>query len=342
MSMTKEFPATEALASAAPHRSTATWQWVLLVLVGIAIAVLPVFLLESFRLFQLTMAVIMALAILGLNIVTGFNGQISLGHGAFYAVGAYTTAILVYHLEWSFWWTLPVSAVICATLGYGIGFPALRLGGLYLALTTFALAVAVPQLLKLNALEHWTGGVQGLFILKPEPPAGVALTPDQWMYLVALGISGVLFLLAWNLVRSRIGRALMATRDHPTAAEAMGMDTASLKTRAFAASALITGIAGSLSAAVVEFVAPDSFTIFVSITLFVGMVAGGVASILGSVFGGLFVLFVPNIAEAISKSAPGVIYGVILILFLFLLPDGFAGLLRRIAARIIRPHNGAS
>jgi branched-chain amino acid transport system permease protein len=318
----------------APAGSRA-WRAVLLV-GGIAAAVAPVWLLESFQLFQLTMAVIMALAVLGLNIVSGYNGQISLGHGAFYAVGAYVTAILMSHFDWSFWATLPFSAAICAAVGYGVGFPALRLGGLYLALTTFSLAVAVPQILKHKAIEDWTGGVQGLFLVKPDAPAGLALSPDQWMYLVAVGVSAVCFFGVWNLVHSRIGRALMATRDNPTAAEAMGMDIASLKTKAFAVSAMITGIAGSLSAVAIEFVAPDSFGFNVSITLFVGMVVGGVASILGSLFGGLFVLFVPNLAEAISKAAPGVIYGVILILFLFLLPDGFAGLLRRIAARLTR------
>lgn len=321
-------------AIASTRAVTPAWQRALMIVAGILVALAPLWVLESFHLFQLTMAVIMALAVLGLNIVTGYNGQISLGHGAFYAVGAYVTAILMFHLEWSFWATLPVSALVCTAFGWGVGFPALRLGGLYLALTTFALAVAVPQLLKHKALEDWTGGVQGLFIVKPEPPSFLPLSPDQWMYLVAVGIAAVVFLLAANLIRGRIGRALMATRDHPTAAEAMGMDIADLKTKAFAVSAMITGIAGSLSAVAIEFVAPDSFTFFVSITLFVGMVAGGVASILGSLFGGLFVLFVPNIAESISKAAPGVIYGVILILFLFLLPDGFAGLLRRIAARL--------
>ena len=154
------------------------------------------------------------------------------------------------------------------------------------------------------------------------------------MYLVALGIAAVFYLLAWNLIRSRIGRALMATRDNPTAAEAMGMDIAMLKTRVFAVSAMVTGIAGSLSAVAVEFISPESFGFFESITFFVGIVVGGVASIPGSVFGGLFVVFVPNIAESISRAAPGVIYGIILILFLFLLPDGVAGLLRRIAARL--------
>ncbi|MEI6160898.1 MAG: branched-chain amino acid ABC transporter permease [Roseococcus sp.] len=310
-----------------------------LILAGFALALLPLWVLESFHLFQLTLAVIMALAVLGLNIVTGYNGQISLGHGAFFAVGAYATAIPMSLLDWSFWATLPVSAVVCGVVGWGVGFPALRLGGLYLALTTFALAVAVPQILKHKAVEAWTGGVQGLFLLKPEAPEWLKLSPDQYMYVVALLVAGVCYLLTANLLRGRIGRAMMAVRDNPTAAEAMGMDLASLKTRTFAVSAIITGMAGSLSAAVVEFVAPDSFTFILSISLFVGMVVGGVGSILGSVFGGLFVLFVPNLAEAISRSAPGVIYGAILILFLFVLPDGVAGLVRRFTTkkRIIKP-----
>lgn len=334
MSATKGLPADAAIPAIPAAVETPAWQRLLLIAAGIVVAIAPIFVLESFHLFQLTMAVIMALAVLGLNIVSGYNGQISLGHGAFFAVGAYCTAILMSHWDWSFWATLPVSAVVCGLIGYGIGFPALRLAGHYLALTTFSLAVAVPQILKHKSIEDWTGGVQGLFLVKPDAPAGIPLTADQWMYVVTVIVAGVCFLLAWNLIRSRIGRALIATRDHPTAAEAMGMDIGSLKTRAFAVSAVITGIAGSLSAVAVEFVAPDSFGFGVSITLFVGMVVGGVASILGSLFGGLFVLFVPNIAEAISKAAPGVIYGVILILFLFLLPDGFAGLLRRIAGRL--------
>ena len=336
MSATEEVPVADALPVVDTHRGTAGWKVALVVLGLAAAAVLPIAFLESFQLFQLTMAIVMAVAVLGLNIVTGYNGQISLGHGAFFAVGAYATAVLMSHYDWSFWATLPVSAAVCAAVGYGIGFPALRLGGLYLALTTFSLAVAVPQILKHRWIEDWTGGVQGLFLVKPDPPGWAPVNADQWMYLVALGVAAACFLLTRNLIRSRIGRALMATRDHPTAAEAMGMDIASLKTRAFAVSAMVTGIAGSLSAVAVEFVAPDSFSFGVSITFFVGMVVGGVASIAGSIFGGLFVLFVPNIAEAISKAAPGVIYGVILILFLFLLPGGVAGLLRQAAARLAR------
>lgn len=296
----------------------------------------PTFTFSDYHLFQLTMVVVYAMAILGLVILTGLNGQISLGHGAFYAIGAYTTAILMYQYEWPYWATLPVSAVVCAAVGFLIGLPALRLGGLYLALTTFALAVAVPQILKHNALEQWTGGVQGLVIDKPDPPFGLDLSQDQWLYLFSLAIGGVLFLLAWNIVRGRIGRAMMAIRDHALAAEAMGIDIALLKTRTFALSAMYTGIAGSLGAIVVQFVAPDSFGIFVSIYFFVGLVVGGVSSIGGAIIGGAFIEFVPNLAEKVSKAAPGAVYGVILIAVMFLAPGGVAGLLRTQFARFRR------
>ncbi len=229
------------------------------------------------------MVVVYAIAILGLAILTGFNGQISLGHGAFYAIGAYVTAILMYQYNVPYWATLPVSAIVCAVIGFLIGLPALRLAGLYLALTTFALAVAVPQILKHECSRPWTGGVQGLVIDKPDPPFGLDMSPDQWLYLFTLFVGALLFLLAWNIVRGRIGRAMMAIRDHALAAEAMGIDIALLKTRTFALSAMYTGVAGSLGAIVVQFVAPDSFGIFVSIYFFVGLVVGGVASIGGAI-----------------------------------------------------------
>src|ERR1700739_3154285 len=132
------------------------------------VAIVPTLVFSNYHLFQLTMVVVYAIAILGLAILTGFNGQISLGHGAFYAIGAYVTAVLMYQYDVPYWATLPVSAVVCAAVGFLIGLPALRLGGLYLALTTFALAVAVPQILKYKAFEDWTGGVQGLVIDKPD------------------------------------------------------------------------------------------------------------------------------------------------------------------------------
>src|SRR5690348_6475323 len=311
------------------------------IVVWLLVLLAPTFSFSDYHLFQLTMVVVYAIAILGLAILTGFNGQISLGHGAFYAIGAYVTAILMYQYEVPYWATLPASAIVCAAVGFLIGLPALRLGGLYLALTTFALAVAVPQILKHNLLEHWTGGVQGLVIDKPDPPFGLDLSPDQWLYMFSLTVGALLFLLAWNITRGRIGRAMRAIRDHALAAEAMGIDIALLKTRTFALSALFTGIAGSLGAIVVQFVAPDSFGVFVSIYFFVGLVVGGVASIGGAILGGLFIEFVPNLAESVSKAAPGAVYGVILIAVMFLMPSGAAGFIGSMFARFRRGRKSA-
>src|SRR5580698_2621731 len=309
--------------------------WLVPILVILA-AVVPLAGFSDYHLFQLTMVVVYAIAILGLALLIGFNGQISLGHGAFYAIGAYTTAILMSTWNVPYWATLPISAVVCAIVGFLVGLPALRLEGLYLALTTFALAVAVPQVLKYKLFEDWTGGVQGLVIDKPEAPFGLPLSPDQWLYLFTVGVAVVLYIIAWNIVRGRVGRAMMAIRDHAMAAEAMGIDIAMLKTRTFALSAMFTGVAGSLGAIVVQFVAPDSFGIFVSIYFFVGLVVGGVSSIGGAILGGLFIEFVPNLAEQVSKAAPGAVYGVILIAVMFLMPGGAASFIGSLFARFRR------
>jgi branched-chain amino acid transport system permease protein len=322
-------------APVARPRAVASWQvigWLVLLVAAVG----ATFVFSGYHLFQLTMVVVYALAVLGLAIVTGFNGQISLGHGAFYAIGAYSTAILMAQYDVPYWATLPVAAVVCAAFGFLIGLPALRLGGLYLALTTFALAVAMPQILKHKALEDWTGGVQGLVIDKPDAPFGLPLSSDQWVYLFTLGVGVVMYVLAWNLLRGRIGRGMRAIRDQPTAAEAMGIDLAMFKTRTFAVSAMFTGVAGSLGAIAIQFVAPDSFGVFVSITLFVGLVVGGVASIAGTIFGAIFIQFIPNIADQVSKAAPGAIYGVILIAVMFLAPSGAAGFLHKLVGRLFR------
>jgi branched-chain amino acid transport system permease protein len=304
--------------------------WVFLLLAAVA----PLMFASDYQLFQLTMVVVYAVAVLGLNLVTGYNGQISLGHGAFYAVGAYVTAIMMDKWDVPYWATLPVSAVVCAAFGFLLGLPALRLGGLYLALTTFALAVATPQLLKYKGFDPWTGGVQGIVITKPDAPFGLPMNADQWLYLFSLAVGALMFLLAANLVSGRIGRGMKAIRDQPLAAEAMGIDIAMFKTRTFAVSAMFTGIAGSLGAIAIQFVAPDSFTVQQSIFFFVGMVVGGTASIAGPVFGAVFIEFVPNFADQISKAAPGAVYGVILIACMFLMPSGMAGFARRAWGRV--------
>jgi branched-chain amino acid transport system permease protein len=296
----------------------------LLAMLALACA-LP-FALSNFRLFQFTQVYIYAIAILGLNMLTGYNGQFSLGHGAFYAIGAYVSAIMMDRWNVHYAWTIPVAAVICLVVGFLFGLPALRLEGLYLALATFSLALAVPQILKY--FEHWTGGSQGIVLSKPSAPFGLKLSPDQWLYYVTLAILVLLFWLGANLLRGRVGRAIVAIRDNHIAAEAMGINNALYKSLVFGVSAAYTGVAGALSASVVAFVAPDSFDVFLSITLLIGGVIGGLASISGAVFGALFIQFVPNWAQDISKAAPWAIFGVFLIVFMYVMPFGIAGAIR--------------
>ena len=204
--------------------------------IGLAVllagAVALPFLVSNYRVFQFNLVLIYAIVLLGLNILTGYNGQISLGHGAFYAIGAYVAAILMDHFGWPYWATLPVAGLACFVFGFLFGLPALRLRGHYLALATFALAVAMPQILKYKHIEQWTGGVQGIVIIKPDAPFGLKITPDQWLYLFTLAILVLMFAIGWNLLRGRVGRALVAIRDHPVAAEAMGVHSALYKTLA--------------------------------------------------------------------------------------------------------------
>jgi branched-chain amino acid transport system permease protein len=292
-----------------------------------ATAALP-FAVKNFVVFQLTMVLIYGIAIMGLNLLTGFNGQFSLGHSAFFAVGAYTAAILMNNYDIGYIWTLPAAALTAFIAGILFGLPALRLEPIYLALATYALAVAMPQLLKLTPLEPWTGGVQGITLIKPDPPFGLPLNPDQWLYEFTLGTGLILYFCARNLVNSRTGRALMAIRDNPIAARAMGINLSFYKTMAFGTSALFTGIAGALAAIAVQFVAPDSFTFSLSIGLLVGLVVGGLAWLPGALVGGAFVLFVPNIADSVSKGLSGAVYGVILFVIIYLAPFGAGGLWR--------------
>jgi branched-chain amino acid transport system permease protein len=314
------------------------WLWAILVLAFGIPLLEPLFpdVVSNYRLFLVSTMIIAAIAVLGLNLLTGFNGQISLGHGAFYAVGAYTAAILMDKLNVPYFATLPAAAVVCFVVGYLFGQPALKLEGHYLALATFALALAVPQILKYKWLEDLTGGVQGIVLNKPEVPFNLPLNEDQWLYYYCLVTMVVLFWAANNMLKSRSGRAMMAIRDHYMAADTMGINTARYKTVTFGISAAYTGIAGALSASAIAFVAPDSFNIFLSIKFLIGLVVGGVGSLTGSVVGGIFYVLVDNSAQAIStflKNDLGLqfdvsaytIFGLLLIILMYLMPQGLVG-----------------
>jgi branched-chain amino acid transport system permease protein len=300
-------------------------------LVVLALLILVPLFVKNFIIFQMTMLLVYGLAVLALNILTGGSGQFSLGQSAFYAVGAYTSAILMEHAGMNYALTLPVAGLICFLFGFLFGQPALRLSGVYLALATFALATAMPQLLKLGYFETWTGGVQGLVVTKPDAPEIVRsvlswfhlkMSQDMWLYYFTLALTIAIYIFSVNLLKSRSGRAFMAIRDNEIAASAMGIDVALYKTLAFGVSAGITGVAGGLGAIAVQFVAPDSFTIQLAIALFLGMVVGGVGWLPGSIIGSAFIIFVPNIAEGISKGLSGAVFGVILFLVIFLVPHG--------------------
>jgi len=310
-------------------------QLILNALLLLAACALPL-VVSDYRVFQFNLVLVYAIALLGLNLLTGYNGQISLGHGAFYAIGAYCAAILMDKYGVPYWATLPVAGAVCLLAGFLFGLPALRLEGLYLALATFALGVSLPALLKYHHLEKWTGGVQGIVIAKPDPPFGLPINSDQWLYYFTLAVAIVMFVLAWNLLRGRVGRALVAIRDNHIATEAMGVNNAMFKSLAFGVSAMYTGVAGALGAIAIQYVAPDSFNIFLSIVFLVGIVIGGLASISGAIYGALFIQFVPNIADDISKAAPWAIFGIFLIGFVYVMPMGIAGAVRMGLARLQR------
>jgi branched-chain amino acid transport system permease protein len=326
----------------------------------VAVAVLPSFI-SDYKAREWADVGIFLVALLGLNILTGYTGQISLGHGAFMAIGGYTTAILMAGNEdfggpvsggTKDLWTIPLAGLVAGLVGLAFGLPALRLSGLYLALATFAIAVAMPSTAKRFA--EWTGGGTGIQLFgTPEATGSITnvhvlgrtITPNDWIYFLSWSIALVLFAVAWLILRGRTGRAFRAVRDSETAAVSSGVSLARYKTLAFGISAAYAGVAGSLLVISRAFINPDSFPVALSIFLLVGIVIGGLGGLSGLVFGAIFIAFLPlwaqgqdlgsllpdRIVEETQKpGGPSIVYGVVLILLMFVLPNGVGGLFRRI------------
>jgi branched-chain amino acid transport system permease protein len=316
-----------------------------LMLVAIA-AFLPRFV-SDFRARELAIVGMYFIALLGLGILTGYSGQISLGHGAFMAIGGYTTAILsvdgIYGHELRDLWTIPIAGVVAGVAGLAVGVPALRLTGLYLALITFGIAVSFPQLPK--KFDHFFGGTTGKILNLVKPPYGLDTTPNNWLYYLTWGIALVLLAAAWFLLQGKTGRALQALRDSEVAAASSGVNPAVYKTLAFGVSAFYAGVAGSLYAISNAYVNPDVFPIILSVYLVVGLAVGGLGSLVGLVAGAALIYFLQNHADTVARwinhlpsleldpkqpGIPSMIFGAVLIVVMLLLPTGVGGLLRRL------------
>jgi branched-chain amino acid transport system permease protein len=315
-------------------------------LLTLIVAALPRFV-SDFRARELAIVGMYFIALLGLSILTGYSGQISLGHGAFMAIGGYTTAILsvdgIYGHQIRDLWTIPIAGVIAGIAGLLVGVPALRLSGLYLALITFGIAVSFPQLPK--KFDHFLGGTTGKILNLAEPPYGLHTTTNNWIYYLTWGIALVLLLAAWLLVRGKAGRALQAIRDSEVAAASSGISLARYKTLAFGISAFYAGVAGSLYAIANAYVNPDVFPIILSVYLVVGLAVGGLDSLVGLIAGAGLIYFLQNHADTVARwinhvpalnldpkqpGIPSMVFGVVLIVVMLLLPTGVGGLMRRV------------
>ena len=301
-----------------------------LVVVAVVLCVLP-FVISDYDVYLVSRVGVFFVAILGLNILTGYTGQISIGHGAFMAVGGYTSAILSRDHQTNLILTLVIAFGICFVAGLLFGLPALRLSGVYLALATFALALSIPQLpLKWFIYLGGSGGVHT-----------VSIPSNLWIYVVAWTASAVLFALAWLILRGRVGRAFRAVRDSEIAATASGVEIGVYKTLAFGISAAYCGVAGALFVmASAGFAQPDEFSVTLSLTLLIGAAVAGLGSLWGILVGAAFVGLLPQISTSFpllgQAHGQDVAYGLLVIVVMLVLPGGFAGLLARLRTLILR------
>ncbi len=317
-----------------------------LVALAALIAVVPR-LIGDFTAYEFAIVGMYFIALLGLAILTGYSGQISLGHGAFMAIGGYTTAILsvdgIYGHQIRDLWTIPLAGLVAGLAGLLVGIPALRLSGLYLALITFGIAVSFPQLPK--KFDHFFGGTTGKVLNLVKPPFGLDTTANDWLYYLTWGIAFVLLVVAWLLLRGKPGRALQAIRDSEIAAASSGVNLATYKTLAFGISAFYAGVAGSLYVLSRAYMNPDVFPIILSVYLVAALAVGGLNSLVGLIAGAALIYVLQNRADDVTgwlnhlpavdldpkrPGMPSVIFGAVLILVMVALPTGAGGLLRRV------------
>ena len=305
-----------------------------------------------------------AVAILGLNLVIGYSGQISIGHSAFIGIGAYATAITVGDHNWSYFWALPLAFVVPFLVGCIVGLPALRIRGLYLVVVTFAMGLTFPTVVLRYA--SITGGSNGKSVSKTlEPPTWTPfdprerIDPHRYRYFVLLAVAAVMFVLARNIIKSRAGRALIAQRDNPTAAAISGVSVPVNKVLVFGLSAGFCGVAGWMLIVNLPFASDVSFGVALSITLIIGLVMGGGATVSGAVPGAVMVVVVNYMLEQLTESKKfgpismnwlatrqgkggivSIAFGILLLLFVFVMPGGLIDGLRRLRARVVRvvPH----
>ncbi|MFZ1062215.1 MAG: branched-chain amino acid ABC transporter permease, partial [Acidimicrobiales bacterium] len=269
------------------------------------------------------------------------TGMLSIGHSAFFGIGAYTTGILVSEQNWNPLWTFAISFLICFVFGLIVGLPALRIRGINLALVTLALAVAFPELI--DRFPGLTGGTLGLnvnlFQLLPPHWTGIGIQDRfEYYYWIAAFVLALVLVLCANLTRGRTGLAMRATRDRETAATAVGINQAWIKIFVFGISAAVTGVAGSVFAMYLGTLSADSsFTLTLSITLITGLVIGGVATVIGPIIGGLAIIYIPHWTENLRQGqTEGLFFGTILIILMFVMPDGLMGLLMRLSRHVVR------
>lgn len=301
---------------------------------AIVIALLPLFV-APYISFELTFAGAYAIAVLGLVILIGHSGQISLGHGAFMAVGGYTVAVLLHAAGIPYVVSVPIAALLCGLLGIALGFVSLRLADIYLALATFALAASVSPLLK--RFGSITGGVQGLLLPTPHAPGPLhdIVRGEVWYYYITWATAGALFALAYVGLRGPVGRSFRAIRDSEIAAVSFGVNPVLYKTLAFGWSAAYAGIAGALFAMPTAFVSPDSYDISLSLTLLVGVVIGGLDMMWGALLGGIVIEFLPLWVQKVNPALSSIVYGLALVAIMMFMPGGIAGGIERLT-RVFR------